>query len=159
MKMTSQWSIIIQRNPVTRPGCEIENETHMHFSETKVRLSKQPYGVYHRVSPPSRAPRRTMTRVSKVQSVLCARAEAPLHLWGWLAVFSTACPPVRVWLITVFKTMEPCEPEAARRRQARAGTSGVRDAPGPHPSVAEWRKERRKATIGHIWFPLSRGET
>lgn len=135
--------------PVTRPGYEMGNETHMRFSETDVRLSKQLNRIYHRVSPPSRAFGRTMTRVSKVQSVLCAQAEVPPHLWGWLAVFSTACPPVRVWLIAAFKTMEPCEPEAGRRRQPNLGP---RASMTPRVSIRRWCNEREEKTdhLSHL---------
>lgn len=41
-------------------------------------------------------------------------------------MFSTACPPVRVWLITAFQTMEPCEPEAGRRRQPKLPRVSIR---------------------------------
>lgn len=119
------------------------NETHMRFSETEVRLSKQLNRIYYRVSPPSRAFGRTMTRVFKVQSLLCAQAEAPPHLWGWLAVFSTAYPPVRVWLIAVFKTMEPCEPEAGRRRQPNLGS---RASMTPRVSIRRYWNEREEKT-------------
>lgn len=141
--------------PVTRAGYEMGNETHVWFSETKVRLSKQLNRIYRRVSPPSRACGRTITRVFKVQSVLCARAEAPPRLWGWLAVFSSAGPPVRVWLITVVKTMEPCEPEAGRqagRRRRQQPYRGPRASMTPRVSIRRYWNEREEKTdhLSHL---------
>lgn len=77
------------------------------------------------------------------------RAEAPPHIWGWLAVFSTACPPVRVWLITAFKTMEPCEPEAARERQPNPGP---RASMTPRVSIRGCRNEREEESdhLSHL---------
>lgn len=140
--MTRQWSIVLIPYNLGYQTCmKMGNETHMRGSETKV-TSKQLNRIYQHVSPPSTAFGRTMTRVCQVQSVLCAQADVPPRLWGWVAVFSAACPPARVWLITVIRTMEPCEPEAGRTGRRRRPSLGPRASVTPRVSIRRYWNER-----------------